>query len=742
MRVHRTVLRMSRVARPLLDALEAHGFRCENHDASRGVEEVLCALVDSKDAEAKIGAWRSDPRLHMKAVLVLVDRADPEQFHEANTLGADDVVASHEHSGILRRLDHLARASGRQDRETRGKVLIVDPERERRRRFGQALRRSGLTLEFASTPADVGRLEVDVVVAVQSPEAPQEVHHLVRETLGSHSLPVVVLTDGADSQGRWSEQTASLPETAPADHIVFVVNELLNASSQKDQRASARLLYSTLCAFRTPGQIIPSVGVTYNISRGGLFVRTLDLPEMGAPIWIELCPPNAGMGVHLRGSVAWRTTGGATPAGFAVQLAAHHCPSTDLATYREKYQTLLGTHALGLDATDRSSASISQTGAPRLLIADDEPAVLRAMARIFKGSGIEIIMADDGEQAVEAFRHHRPDVVLSDINMPKLGGIELLRAIRADDAEVPILITTGEPMLQSAIQAVEGGATRYMVKPIDPDEVREAVTEAIGMARLARFRRQAALVVADHPSAVDEVGDLDETLTRAIDQLFAHYQPIVRWPEREVLAYEALARTSEPAVPHPGVLFDAAERLGRLQDVARRMRALSPLPFDGRSELLFINLHPADLLDEQLYDPQSALAQYGDQVVLELTERASLKGVDDLRGRVDRLRELGFRIAVDDLGAGYAGLSAFVALSPDVAKLDMSLIRDVHLSKTKQHLVRSMVSACDELEISVVAEGVENLEELTVLTGLGCRLFQGFFFARPAAPFPEVSWPS
>ncbi len=214
------------------------------------------------------------------------------------------------------------------------------------------------------------------------------------------------------------------------------------------------------------------------------------------------------------------------------------------------------------------------------------------------------------------------------------------------------------------------------------------------------------------------------------------------WPARRVLAYEALARTSEPRIPHPGALFDAAERLDRLPEVARRMWALSPAPWEsGVKELLYINLHPADLLDEELYDPSTRLASIADQVVLELTERASLQGVNDLRTRIVRLRALGFRIAVDDLGAGYAGLATFCTLDPDVVKLDMSLVRGVHESTTKQRLIRSMVTLCEDLKIEVIAEGVEESAELQTLIELGCRLFQGYLFARPGTAFPTVTWP-
>src|SRR5207249_3254913 len=98
------------------------------------------------------------------------------------------------------------------------------------------------------------------------------------------------------------------------------------------------------------------------------------------------------------------------------------------------------------------------------------------------------------------------------------------------------------------------------------------------------------------------------------------------------------------------------------------------------------------------------------------------------------------RIAVDDLGAGYAGLSSFAQLEPEVVKLDMTLVRDAPGSLTKQRLIRSMVTLCDEMGLTVVAEGVETAAERDVLVALGCHLLQGYLLGRPGRPFPEVTW--
>jgi EAL domain-containing protein (putative c-di-GMP-specific phosphodiesterase class I) len=117
-----------------------------------------------------------------------------------------------------------------------------------------------------------------------------------------------------------------------------------------------------------------------------------------------------------------------------------------------------------------------------------------------------------------------------------------------------------------------------------------------------------------------------------------------------------------------------------------------------------------------------------------------LDEVRDVRARVAALREMGYSIAVDDLGAGYAGLTSFTLLEPEIVKLDMSLIRDAHQNSTKQKVVRSMTALAKDMGMIVVAEGVESPAERDVLVELGCDYLQGFLFARPGPAFPEVKW--
>ena len=125
-------------------------------------------------------------------------------------------------------------------------------------------------------------------------------------------------------------------------------------------------------------------------------------------------------------------------------------------------------------------------------------------------------------------------------------------------------------------------------------------------------------------------------------------------------------------------------------------------------------------------------------MVLEITERAALDGIHELGTRVTRLRALGYRIAIDDLGAGYAGLTSFAQLEPEVVKVDMSLVRGIDRSPMKQKLVRSIIALCTELGIQLVAEGIETPAERDALGRPGRRSLPGLPVREAGPRLPDA----
>lgn len=378
----------------------------------------------------------------------------------------------------------------------------------------------------------------------------------------------------------------------------------------------------------------------------------------------------------------------------------------------------------------------------RILLVDDDPQVLATTARRLERAGFEVERRRDGHEAVAELGSKGFDAIVTDISMPGLDGIELLRRVREQDRDVPVLLVTGSPSIETAASAVELGAFKYLFKPYKATDLVDSVRRAAQLCRLARTKRAALTLLGTSSGEASDRAGLEASFRSALDSLWVAFQPILDAQRRTVLGYEALLRSNEPSLPHPGAVLDAAERLGTLHALGRTMRdrAAGHMQVGDPGWLLFLNLHPEDLLDEQLLDGTTALSAIAGRVVLEITERASLDGVPEARARVAELRRFGFRIAVDDLGAGYAGLSSFVQLEPDFVKLDMSLVRNIDGSPVKQKLVRSVTGLCRELVLQVVAEGIETEPERDHLVDLGCDLLQGYRFAKPAKPFIAARW--
>ncbi len=377
-----------------------------------------------------------------------------------------------------------------------------------------------------------------------------------------------------------------------------------------------------------------------------------------------------------------------------------------------------------------------------VLLVDDEQSIARAYARTLGAAGFAVEIAFDGKAAAAAARERNFDVVVSDIAMPEMNGLELLRAVREHDLDVPFVLMTGGPAVESAVRAVEYGALRYLIKPVSAAELEEVVARAVRLHQMARIKREALEMFRLDGKHLGDRAGLEARFASALSSLWIAYQPIVSWSKRNTFAHEALVRNEEPTLRSPPDLFEAAERLGRLEELGRTVRdrvaqTLDVSPVDG---LLFINLHAMELADDRLVDSSAPLSRHAGRVVLEVTERAPLEQIRDATSRVAQLRSLGYRIAVDDLGAGYAGLTSFAHLEPDVVKVDMSLIRGIDLSPMKQKLLGSIVGLCRDLGIEIIAEGVETPAERDALVRVGGDLCQGYLFARPEKPWAAIDF--
>lgn len=225
----------------------------------------------------------------------------------------------------------------------------------------------------------------------------------------------------------------------------------------------------------------------------------------------------------------------------------------------------------------------------------------------------------------------------------------------------------------------------------------------------------------------------------SIDILF---QPVVRLVDGQIIGYEALSRgPRRSSMEAPAVLFSVSNTIGMERDLDRlcQAKALTRAGRLGAEHLLFLNSLAGTVTDpawEAFAAGRQARERAAGSVVLEIPERGVHEDPTDLLGALARLREQGFRVAIDDIGTGSASFPLITRLKPDYTKLDVSLVRGIDRSLIQQEVLRSLVDLCAKVGATVIAEGIETAEELEVLRRHAVALGQGFYFSHPASAPP------
>ncbi len=390
-----------------------------------------------------------------------------------------------------------------------------------------------------------------------------------------------------------------------------------------------------------------------------------------------------------------------------------------------------------------AASGLSSSGSlalpPRALLAHRDPSALGSYARAFADTHFIVDYARDAESALMLLGNERFDVVICDVDWLAHAGDDPLGDIRRHDVDVPIILTTRNAALDMSDAAASHGVVRSFAEPFAVEDLVGTAVRAARFHRLTLLQRDAAARLDSSGEWMGDRAGLELHFGHALAHVWMAFQPIISASARNVFAFEALLRASEGLLRSPAALLRAAERLRRVHDVGRiardRVAAAAQL---GDPPLLFVNVHHQDLLDPHLLDPRAALSSLAPRVILEISHHTPLDDLADLRGRLRTLRELGYRFAIDDLGAGCAGVATLAQLEPDIAKLDISLIRRVDGDSVKQALIASMLESCREMGIAAICEGVETERERDTLLRLGADLMQGYLFARPGPPFPTV----
>lgn len=384
-----------------------------------------------------------------------------------------------------------------------------------------------------------------------------------------------------------------------------------------------------------------------------------------------------------------------------------------------------------------------------LVVDDDED--LRFMIRhwLTASDRFEVVgEAATGAAAVEAARRLQPDVVIMDVRLPNGDGEEATRLLGSVSPRTKVLAYSASVDRAVVLDMVAAGADGYLVKSGNVHELLDALeTIAAGGVHLDGALRnhlvdQVRWSMRDERSRMLPVDRDHQTVDQALQpaSLQIAFQPIVDLRSDAVVGHEALSRFSH--ADGPAGVFSAAARVGRrvqLEVLAARraIDAAAGLDLDGA--FVSVNVSPDVAIATALEPMLDASHIAPSDVVVEITEQTAVEDYVALTAALNRLRRRGVRLAVDDVGSGFACLTHVHRLLPDILKIDRYLVAGIQRDSTRRSMVSALVRIAEDTGAVVIAEGIEEPAERTCLQDLGIHLGQGFLLGVPAlsAPFGD-----
>jgi EAL domain-containing protein (putative c-di-GMP-specific phosphodiesterase class I)/CheY-like chemotaxis protein len=371
----------------------------------------------------------------------------------------------------------------------------------------------------------------------------------------------------------------------------------------------------------------------------------------------------------------------------------------------------------------------------RLLIVDDDEEI-RSVLHEHLGRAYTCVAADSAERALGLLRAQKFDLILTDIAMARMSGLEMLPHIATLAPDSVTVMISGQRTIDSAIAAMRAGAFDYITKPFDLTEVSTVIQRALDDGR--RIERQRF-----HADLTGRARRMAAAVER--DEFMVHYQPQVDIQSRRVVGAEALVRWQHPQLGLllPNAFIDTAERNGSiiqigaavLRAACRQARGWRDAGFERMR--VAVNASPRQLREHDFPESvRTVLDETGitaELLEIEVTENSFIENGAPAIRTLCRLRDMGVRIAIDDFGTGYSSLGYLKRLPIDSVKLDASFVKDATTDPDDAALVMAIITLAHNLGKKVVAEGIEREDQFAFLRLLRCDQGQGLLFGGPVA---------
>ncbi|MBD2498066.1 EAL domain-containing response regulator [Nostoc sp. FACHB-280] len=395
----------------------------------------------------------------------------------------------------------------------------------------------------------------------------------------------------------------------------------------------------------------------------------------------------------------------------------------------------------------------------KILVIEDEESVRENLLDLLEAEDFQTIAAANGKTGVDLALAEAPDLILCDMMMPEVDGYGVLTALRQDPltATIPFIFLTAKSAKSDFRQGMDMGADDYLTKPFTRAELLSAI--------MNRLERQATLKkYLSHPTNINKtvspkVQLLEMNLQQVVQkqkfqEFEVYYQPIVDIASGQIIAAESLLRWQSPelGLVTPTEFIPIAESTGLivpidqwvLQNVCKQIKVWHDVGIAYLKmtvNLSVIEFHQPDLI-QKITDFLHINHLEPQYLEIELTESMIMQDINSAITTMNKLQSLGLKIAIDDFGTGYSSLIYLKNLPINTLKIDRYFIHNVAVDQQKSAITKALIEMAHNLNMQVVAEGVETEAELNLLRDAHCDYMQGFLFSRPlpAAEFENFLW--
>jgi EAL domain-containing protein (putative c-di-GMP-specific phosphodiesterase class I)/CheY-like chemotaxis protein len=392
----------------------------------------------------------------------------------------------------------------------------------------------------------------------------------------------------------------------------------------------------------------------------------------------------------------------------------------------------------------------------KILVIEDEESVRENILDLLEAEDFEAISAPDGKLGVDLALNESPDLILCDLMMPEINGFGVLALLREkfNTSAIPFIFLTARSAKEDFRQGMELGADDYLTKPFTRAQLLTAIS--------TRLQRQAAIIKnpishADVKAYPKEMRVIENALRHTIEEgkfreFQMYYQPIVDIKSGEMIAVETLIRWWSPklGLVSPAELIPLAESTGLivplsdwiLETVCKQTRTWLDNGLDALPSCVNVSTNQYTQPDfvgkvSNLLSTYDLAPRY---LELEFTETTIMHDINKTINILHELKLLGIKIAMDDFGTGNSSLIYLKKIPLDTIKIDNYFIYNLAQDGQKLAITKALIQMGQNLNLKVVAEGVETVSELNILRDLRCHAMQGFLFTQPlsSADFEQM----